>query len=142
MFFFLTKIVKGISKKFAKELLKKYTEEELINILDNDPNVLLKFKGIKEKKLKTIILSWKKFKHLRLLGTFLSQYNISSNLINKIYSHFLELDNLIDKIKENPYILVAIKGIGFRRADEIARLLDIDEKSDFRIKACLLYFTK
>ncbi len=139
MFFFLTKIVKGISKKFAKELLKKYTEEELINILDNDPNVLLKFKGIKEKKLKTIILSWKKFKHLRLLGTFLSQYNISSNLINKIYSHFLELDNLIDKIKENPYILVAIKGIGFRRADEIARLLDIDEKSDFRIKACLLY---
>ncbi len=142
MFFFLTKIVKGISKKFAKELLIKYKEEELIDILDNNPNVLLKFKGIKEKKLQIILTSWKKFKHLRLLGTFLSQYNISSNLINKIYAHFLELDNLIEKIKENPYILVAVKGIGFKKADEIAKLLGIDKKSDFRIKACLLYSLK
>ena len=51
IFFFLTKIVKGIGKKFAQELLEKYTEEELVEILNERPNELLDFKGIKEKKL-------------------------------------------------------------------------------------------
>src|SRR5574343_733307 len=31
MYFFLTKIVKGVGKKFAHDLLEKYDEEELID---------------------------------------------------------------------------------------------------------------
>ncbi|NVJ53533.1 MAG: AAA family ATPase [Campylobacteraceae bacterium] len=139
MFFFLTKIVKGVGKKFAKELLEKYTEDELVKILNENPGELLQFKGIKEKKLEKIVASWQKFKHLRELGKFLSKFGVTSNLINKIYSHFSEVDNLIDKIKNNPYILINIKGIGFKRADEIAKALGIDPKSDFRISACVNY---
>ncbi len=139
LFFFLTKIVKGISKKAATELLDKYSEEELIRILNDNPNELLNFKGIKEKKLQTIVASWQKFKHLRELGSFLSKYNVTSNLITKIYSHFSEVDNLIEVIKKNPYILIQIKGIGFKRADEIAISLGIDSKSEFRVMACLSY---
>ena len=139
MFFFLTKIVKGIGKKFANELLEKYTEEELVEILNEKPSELLQFKGIKEKKLEKIVSSWQKFKHLRELGSFLSKFGVTSNLINKIYSHFSEVDNLIEKIKNNPYILINIKGIGFKRADEIAKALGINPKSDFRINACVNY---
>ncbi|RXK14146.1 exodeoxyribonuclease V subunit alpha [Halarcobacter mediterraneus] len=139
MFFFLTKIVKGIGKKFAHELLEKYTEDELVEILNEKPSELLQFKGIKEKKLDKIVSSWQKFKHLRELGKFLSKFGVTSNLINKIYSHFSEVDNLIEKIKANPYILINIKGIGFKRADEIAKALGIDPKSDFRISACVNY---
>ncbi|RXJ89106.1 exodeoxyribonuclease V subunit alpha [Arcobacter sp. CECT 8983] len=139
MFFFLTKIVKGVGKKFAKELLEKYTEDELVDILNEKPGELLQFKGIKEKKLEKIVASWQKFKHLRELGKFLSKFGVTSNLINKIYSHFSEVDNLIEKIKNNPYILINIKGIGFKRADEIAKALGIDPKSDFRISACVNY---
>ena len=36
-------------------------------------------------------------------------------------------------------MLINIKGIGFKRADEIAKALGIDVKSPFRIKACLNY---
>ncbi len=139
MFFFLTKIVKGVGKKFAHELLEKYSEDELIEILNERPNELLGFKGIKEKKLQTIISSWQKFKHLRELGSFLAKFGVTSNLINKIYASLGEVENLIEKIKENPYILINIKGIGFKRADEIAKSLGIDPKSQFRIKACLNY---
>ncbi|MGD9553819.1 MAG: AAA family ATPase [Arcobacteraceae bacterium] len=139
LFFFLTKIVKGITKKSAQELLKKYSEEELIEILNNNPNELLTFKGIKDKKLKTIVESWQKFKHLRELGSFLSKFGVTSNFITKIYSHFSEVDNLIEKIKHNPYILIQIKGIGFKRADEIALSLGINKQSDFRIAACMNY---
>lgn len=139
IFFFLTKIVKGIGKKFAHELLEKYSEEELVEILNNKPELLLKFKGIKEKKLNTIVASWQKFKHLRELGSFLAKFGVTSNLITKIYSAFGEIDNLIEKIKKNPYMLINIKGIGFKRADEIAKSLGIDPRSEFRIMACLNY---
>ncbi|RXJ70030.1 exodeoxyribonuclease V subunit alpha [Halarcobacter ebronensis] len=139
IFFFLTKIVKGIGNKFAHELLEKYSEDELIEILNEKPNELLQFKGIKEKKLEKIVSSWNRFKHLRELGTFLSKFGVTSNLINKIYSHFSEVENLIEKIKNNPYILIDIKGIGFKRADEIAKVLGIDLKSEFRISACINY---
>jgi exodeoxyribonuclease V alpha subunit len=139
MFFFLTKIVKGVGKKFAHELLEKYSEEELVTILNEKPEELLDFKGIKEKKLQTIVSSWQKFKHLRELGSFLAKFGVTSNLITKIYSSLGEVENLIEKIKENPYILINIKGIGFKRADEIAKSLGIDPKSEFRIMACLNY---
>jgi len=142
LFFFLTKIVKGFTKKLANDILDKYNEDGLIDILDNNPNELLKFKGIKEKKLKSILDSWHQFKHLRQLGSFLGKFGVSSNLITKIYSAFSEVDNLIEKIKNNPYILINIKGIGFKRADEIAKALGIDPKSPFRIKACINYTLK
>ena len=142
IFFFLTKIVKGIGNKFAHELLQRYSEEELVEILNNKPEELLKFKGIKEKKLEKIKTSWQKFKHLRQLGTFLAKYGVTSNLITKIYSALGEVDNLIEKIKENPYLLVNIRGIGFKKADEIGKALGIDPKSEFRIMACLNYTLK
>ena len=139
IFFFLTKIVKGITVKLAHELTKKYTEDELCDILDNTPAKLLEFKGIKEKKLTQIVMSWNKFKHLRELGSFLAQFGVSSNLINKIYQEFGQVENLIEKIQENPYLLTSIKGIGFKRADEIGIKLGIDKKSNFRISACMNY---
>lgn len=142
IFFFLTKIVKGISKKLANELLKKYSEEQIIEILNTNPSVLLEFKGIKEKKLEQIVSSWNQFKHLRELGSFLGQYGVTANLITRIYAQFSEVENLIEKIQENPYLLINIKGIGFKRADEIAKNMGIDPKSNFRIKACINYTLK
>ncbi|RLA73592.1 MAG: exodeoxyribonuclease V subunit alpha, partial [Epsilonproteobacteria bacterium] len=142
LFFFLTKIVKGVGKKVAKELLKKYTEDELCEILDNRPSELLTFAGIKEKKLTTIVTSWNKFKHLRELGSFLGQYGVTSNLITKIYQEFGEVENLIEKIQKNPYLLIRIKGIGFKKADEIGRALGIEEHSTFRVGACMSFVLK
>jgi exodeoxyribonuclease V alpha subunit len=142
IYFFLTKIVKGISKKIALELTSKYTDDELCDILDNTPSKLLDIKGIKEKKLTQIVFSWNKFKHLRELGTFLAPFGVSRAFVNKIYQHFENIDNIIEKIKENPYILTQIKGIGFKRADEIGSALGIDKKSNFRITACMNYTLK
>lgn len=139
VFFFLTKIVKGFTKKLATEITKKYTEDQLYEILDNRPSVLLEFKGVKEKKLTQIVTSWNKFKHLRELAVFLGQYGVTKNLINKIFQDLGHIENLITKIKENPYFLTNIKGIGFKKADEIALAFGIDPKSPFRIKSCLHY---
>lgn len=142
LFFFLTKIVKGISKTLIKEIFKKFSEDELYEILDNTPAKLLEIKGIKEKKLTSIVSSWNKFKHLRELADFLGQYGVTKNLINKIFVELGHLENLNDALKENPYLLINIKGIGFKKADAIATSLGIDQQSHFRVKACLEYTLK
>jgi exodeoxyribonuclease V alpha subunit len=139
LYFFLTKVVKGVGKTVAKTLIDKFGEEKLIDILENDPNQLLNVKGIKEKKLTTITNSWQKFKHMRELGSYLSKYGVSSNLITKIYDVFGAAENLLERIEENPYLLTKIKGIGFKKADEIAKSIGIDHKSPFRVSACLNY---
>ena len=139
IYFFLTKIVKGITKKLAIEITSKYNDEQLANMLDNTPSELLQFKGIKEKKLTQIVSSWNKFKHLRELADFLGSYGVTKNLINKVYQEFSAIENLIGKIKDNPYMLISIKGIGFKRADEIATNLGIPKDSQFRIMACINY---
>ncbi|MEA3315824.1 MAG: AAA family ATPase [Campylobacterota bacterium] len=142
IYFFLTKLMKGVTKKIAHEITLKYTEDEICDILDNTPNKLMEFKGIKDKKLAQIVTSWNKFKHLRKLGSFLGEFGVSSNFINKIYENFNNKDNLIEEIKENPYLLTEIKGIGFKKADGIAMSLNIPEDSKFRITACMNYNLK
>ena len=58
LYFYLTKVVKGVGRKLVGRLIDHYGEEELIRILDEEPEKLLTFKGIKEKKLAQIRQSW------------------------------------------------------------------------------------
>jgi exodeoxyribonuclease V alpha subunit len=139
MFFFLTKILKGFSKTSAKSILKKYSQDELEEIFENNPNKLLEIKGIKLKKLESISKSWQDFKYLRKLGAFLAKFGISSKTIIKIYEEFSSHQNIVEKISDNPYVLSNIKGIGFKKSDEIALKIGIDKNSEKRIRACINY---
>jgi hypothetical protein len=48
LFFFLTRLVKGLGEKLAQALIDHYGEEDLVRTLDEDPAQLKQFKGIKE----------------------------------------------------------------------------------------------
>lgn len=137
LFFFLNRVIKGFTKKLSAELIEKYGQEGLIDILDNDINRLLEFKGIKEKRLAKIQASWKAFRSMRELGEFLTPYGVSPTMLTTIATALKEVDNPISKIKHNPYILTSIHGIGFKRADEIALKMGVDEKSQQRIGAAM-----
>ncbi|OSS42540.1 RecD-like DNA helicase YrrC [Desulfurella amilsii] len=140
LFFFLANIVKGLGATLAKQLIKEYGETELVNILNNNPEKLLSFKGIKEKKLKKIIESWHKYSALKNLTEFFANNNVAvtSSLLLRIYNHFKEKD-AIKEIKENPYCLTDVRGIGFKTADKLALQLGIDPYSPHRIQALTDY---
>jgi len=139
LFFFLNKIVKGFTKKLSAELIEKFGQEGLVEILDNDIERLLEFKGIKEKRLKKIQKSWKQFRSMRRLGEFLSPYDVSATLLSTIASAMKDVDEPCTKIKQNPYILTSINSIGFKRADELALKMGIDKESENRISAAMDY---
>ncbi|MBU0632056.1 AAA family ATPase [bacterium] len=139
LFFFLNRIVKGFTKKLSAELIEKFGDEGLVDILDNDIERLLEFSGIKEKRLKKIQDSWKKFRSMRELGEFLSPYDVSPALLTTIATAMKDVQEPSKRIKENPYVLTSISGIGFKRADELALKLGVPKEADNRISAAMDY---
>ncbi len=139
LFFFLNKIIKGFTKKLAADLIEKFGQEGLIDILDNDIERLLEFSGIKEKRLKKIQASWKQFRSMRRLGEFLSPFDVSPALLTTIAGAMKDVDEPCTKIKDNPYILTNINSIGFKRADELALKMGIEREDEGRVSSAMDY---
>lgn len=139
LFFFLNKIIKGFTKKLTSELIEHFGNDGLIKILDNDIERLLEFNGIKEKRLKKIQDSWKKFRSMRKLGEFLSPFDVSQALLITISTAMKDVDEACTKIKNNPYILTNINGIGFKRADELALKMGVKNEDENRISSAMDY---
>ena len=139
LFFFLNRIVKGFTKKLSAEHIEKFGDKGLVDILDNDIERLLEFSGIKEKRLKKIQDSWKKFRSMRELGEFLSPYDVSPALLTTIATAMKDVQEPSKRIKDNPYVLTNISGIGFKRADELALKMGIEKEADNRISAAMDY---
>ena len=139
LFFFLNKIIKGFTKKLSADLIEHFGAKELIEILDNDIEKLLAFKGIKEKRLKKIQASWKQFRSMRRLGEFLSPYDVSPTLLTTIATAMKDVEEPCTKIKDNPYILTNINSIGFKRADELALKMGVAPENEKRISSAMDY---
>ncbi|MDY0117181.1 MAG: AAA family ATPase [Sulfurimonadaceae bacterium] len=139
LFFFLNRIIKGFTKKLASDLIEHFGNDGLIDILDNNIERLLEFDGIKEKRLKKIQESWKKFRSMREIGEFLSPYDVSPALLTTIATAMRNVDDPCVKIKANPYILTSIHSIGFKRADELALKMGVDFLNDHRIGSAMDY---
>ncbi|MDD2790146.1 MAG: AAA family ATPase [Sulfurimonas sp.] len=139
LFFFLNKIIKGFTKKLSAELIEHFGSEGLVEVLDNDIERLLEFSGIKEKRLKKIQASWKKFRSMREIGEFLTPYDVSPALLTTIATAMRDVDEPCTKIKANPYILTSINSIGFKRADELALKMGVERENEGRISAAMDY---
>ncbi len=136
LLFFLSKVVKGLGPAMAKSLIDSFGEEELVRILDNEPQRLLQVKGIKEKRLALIMRSWHKHRSLRDLARYLGgRGQISPNLLVRIYNHFGE--NSLETVKKDIYSLTEIRGVGFKTADKLAVSMGLDPGSPARIKAAI-----
>ncbi|ABB45126.1 ATPase [Sulfurimonas denitrificans DSM 1251] len=139
LFFFLNKIIKGFTKKLSADLIEHFGNDGLIEVLDNDIERLLEFKGIKEKKLKKIQASWKKFRSMREIGEFLTPYDVTPAFLTTIATAMRDVEEPCAKIKNNPYILTSINSIGFKRADELALKMGVKKDDENRISSAMDY---
>lgn len=129
--------IRGIGKKTAERIYNVFGKDSL-DILYNNPEKLIEVEGIGKKKLEDIKLSAEETKDSRKSLEYLQGLRISYNLAMKIYSKYGE--NTIDIVKSNPYKLIEdIKGIGFNMADSLARNMQMESNSPFRISAGLRY---
>ena len=129
--------VKGVGPALAKRIVKEFGKDTF-RVIEEEPECLVKIKGISERKAMEIASCMEERKELRDAMVFLQKYGISNLLAMKIYQHYgMELYQVI---KENPYRMAdEIEGVGFRRADEIAKRAGIRVDSGFRIQCGICY---
>lgn len=77
--------------------------------------------------------------YLSRLYVELNEYNLTNVMIRKIIDEYKSPELLIDKIKNNPYVLTEISGIGWKTVDKIAMEANFDEYSELRIGGFILY---
>jgi len=130
-------LIKGIGPELAKRIVDKFGDETL-EIISKEPERLAEVDGIGEKKLDSIVESWKEHKEKSHVLIKLQELGLTLKMALKIYKEYGK--NSLKVIKENPYQLADdIFGIGFKTADKIALSSGIDPRSPLRVKAYILY---
>ena len=129
-------MVKGIGPKTARLIVDRFGTRTF-DVLDNYPDSLLEIKGITQKKLDTILLSYRSSHAMRDLAAYLTPFNVTPKKIQKIYEHFG--NNALDTVKSQPFMLCQISGFGFLTVDEIAKANKCRLNDSMRIEGCIHY---
>ena len=130
-------IFQGIGRKTAEHIVENLGVDALDKIYE-DKESLYNLKGIKKQRKDTIYSTIISNKQTQDIILKLNEYNLSNNLILKIYNFYKH--NTLKTISENPYTLVRdIKGISFKTVDKIAELNDIDPNNRNRIIYGFIY---
>ena len=127
--------LKGIGPVTAQRIVRHFGEKTF-DVLDSDIGRLAEVPGIKGKTLAKIKEAWKGDRGDRELVTFLGEYGVSPAIAARLRRTYEE--NALAIVRANPYRLTTdVRGIGFFRADEIARKLGIAPDAPERIEAAL-----
>ena len=129
-------LIKGIGKKIAERIYDAFGENTL-EVLDRYPEELLKVRGISKNKLERVRDSYVASRGARDIVTILAPHGVSPNRAVKIYKKFGP--TTLSIIRERPYKLCDMHGIGFITADAIAKSMGLDPLSKERIAAGLIY---
>src|SRR5574344_894631 len=127
-----------LNENLVEKLFEKY--EDVIELLENkDVEALTSVKGIGNQVALKMIDEYNRSKDYSQVYIELGQMGFTDNFIRKLVEFYHSPDVAIDKVKNNPYDLVRIDGVGFKKADEIGCKAGIDKFSPHRIKAFLYY---
>ncbi len=130
-------IVKGIGPKTAQKIVDFFGTQTL-TVLDHQPERLSEVPGLKRELAKSLLIAWAENHAIRQTMIFLQGYGVTAKMSARIYQQYGS--QTISTVKENPYALAdEVFGIGFLRADEIARSMGLAADSPNRIRAGLHY---
>ena len=128
--------IKGIGPKMAEKIYDAFGLTAL-DVLDKEPERLLSISGISSAKLKKICDSYLANRGARDVVAFLTPHGITPNRAVKLYKEYG--DRAMDIVKNHPYQLCEIAGIGFKTADRIAMSMGFDQLSIERVDEGILY---
>ena len=129
--------IDGIGPVLAERIVEMFGEETL-DLLDESPEKLLDVEGIGKGRYERILKAWQEQRTIRDVMVFLQMHRISTTFATKIYRIYGDRSPTI--IQNDPYKLAEdIYGIGFRKADAIARSTGIEPDALARLRAGLVF---
>ncbi|GAA6113735.1 ATP-dependent RecD-like DNA helicase [Apilactobacillus apinorum] len=125
----------GVGKQTAKKMVDILGVNLITDVLDNES--LLDKVGLSSKQRKTVIDTLQKNNGMEQVIIGLNSYGFGSSLSSAIYNKYK--GDTLKVIEENPYQLVEdIDGIGFKKADDIAKQMGMSANNPGRIRAGLI----
>ena len=129
--------ISGVGKKTARNIVNEFGEDT-VNIIRFNPDKLYDVKGLNADKIERMTeffnAEWEKWNTIE----FLSQFQISTVVANRIYQAVGK--DTIDIVKENPYSLLGfIRALDFKVVDEIGRKLGIALNNKERLDNGIIY---
>ena len=128
--------IKGIGPRIAEKIYDAYGNLAL-EVLDKEPDKLLGIPGISQTRLTKICDSYLANRAARDVVAFLTPYGITANRAVKLYKEYGK--EAMSIVKEHPYQLCELAGIGFKTADKIASSVGFTPLSTERVDAALLH---
>ena len=132
-------IVKGIRASTAKHLINHFGPDTL-DILENEPEKVAQVKGMSLKRAMSISEQMKSLSGVKTILMGFAGFGITPIEAFKIYKEFGAKSYEI--VCFNPYKLCEAVGFGFEKVDNIARKMNYDIGSPYRIKAGIIYVLK
>lgn len=128
--------IKGVGSKIAERIFEEFGVQTL-EVLDKEPKRLLSVPGISKNKLKKICESYLANRGARDVVAFLVPHGITPNRAVQLYQMYG--NETMDVVKNHPYKLCEISGIGFHTADRIAMSMGFQKLTPERVDEGLLY---
>ena len=133
-------VIKGVRGTTAQRIVETFGDDT-INVLESNPRRLATIKGISPEKAEQISESFKKQFSLRQAMIALERFGMTTAECLRVHKHYGS--RAAEMVQHNPYILCdADVGIGFARADTIARSLPAPPDEGFRHEAGVLHVLK
>lgn len=134
---FLNAILKGsgVGPATVKKMYEAFGND-LLDIIEKEPNKLSDVKGIKQAKVDSIVTAYGKYRGARDVMITLTPLGISQKICNKIYETYK--DEAISIIHEHPYQLCRFRNISFKIADIIAQKSGLSANNPERVEAAIL----
>lgn len=148
---YISKCIDISSKDKQKEFLKNVLNENLVDRLfdeyddviklleERDVKSLMKIKGIGNQVALKMIDEYEESKDYSAIYMELGQLGLTHTFIKKLVDFYHSPDIVIDIVRNNPYDLVRVDGVGFKKADEVACKVGIGQYDIRRIKGFLLH---
>lgn len=133
-------LVKGLGPVTAERIVERFGEDTF-RVMEQEPDRLLDIRGITPAKLEEIRSTFLESSRVRELMAYLAPYGVSANRVRKIQETFGE--KAVDILKENPYRLTEVAGMGFLTVDPVARKMEgLQADSIVRLQAVLEHVLK
>jgi exodeoxyribonuclease V alpha subunit len=135
---FLAANVRGVGPVLGQRIAQA-VGDRLFDVLQNgDTEALQGIKGVSPVIIERIFAFWQEQQAVAEIMLFLHDQDLSAALCRRIYRRYG--DQAKQVIQTNPYLLAKdVRGIGFAKADAIAKKLAIPANSPFRLQAGLLH---
>lgn len=133
-------LIRGVGEKTATNIYNMFGEDTF-GVIENNPMILTKVKGISQKKAMDIANAVAELKDMQNQIIFLQSFGMTINLATKIYNIYKGKTK--NTVLANPYRLIDdIDGVGFLTADKIAQSMGVEALSEFRLRASIVYTLK